>query len=61
MSEDSGMWVKVFPEYAAPEKPDLTDVGWATVGEINGTFTEHEYSDADGEWVAFKFTDNGDF
>jgi len=45
-----------FDPNATPGLPVLG--GWATIKEVSGTYDKHTYNDADGDWVAYEFTDD---
>jgi hypothetical protein len=52
MSND-GVWVKVYPEFAGGGSSDIT--------VISGSPTTGTYTDANGEWRYWMFTDDGSF
>jgi len=55
VADDGGKWVEIGAN--SGELPGLG--GWTTIEEVSGTYDKHEYNDADGDWVAYEFKDNG--
>lgn len=45
------------PECPEPELPGLG--GWSTITAVSGTYTKTEYTDAEGDWCVYEWSDDG--
>ena len=45
------------PECPEPELPGLG--GWSTLTAVSGTFTKTEYTDGEGDWCVYEWSDDG--